>query len=54
VTACFAFFAAAANVDEASIRVIAVTIDRVPARNKIVTQPRWRICRRIMADRLLA
>jgi len=54
VTACFDFFAAAADADEASISVIPATIDRVPARNKIVNQPRGKISRRILAYALLA
>jgi hypothetical protein len=55
VTACFDFFAAAAaDADEASIRIIAVTIDRVPARHSIQNQLRRRLCRHIMmSDRLL-
>jgi hypothetical protein len=47
VTAFFDFFAAAADADEASIMVIAVTIDRVPARSKIVNRSHWRNFRRI-------
>jgi hypothetical protein len=53
VTACFDFFAAAADADEASIRVIAATIDRAPARNRVLDQPHGKVCEYVMSDRLL-